>query len=95
MKLESIKNEKFVMSNNEMGLLVGGQQVITGTDGGQLTARQASLPWAYSYSSDCTTTTTTENGTTTSSTTYYGYDYDSCVRDCQPCAEAKKDSITR
>lgn len=97
MKLESLNNEKFKLNKNEMGSLVGGESVSTGTSAGSLTPRQSGFPWSYSYSADCATTTTT-NGTSSTSTVFYNADSDSCIKqgyECNPCDLAKADSITR
>jgi len=95
MELENFKNEKFILSSEEMGKLVGGETVKTGTKEGQLKPEESGMGWAYSYSSDCTTTTDGK-----SSTTYYKDDYDSCVekpenRCDDPCDLAKQYSITK
>ena len=94
MKLENFKNEKFILSSEEMGKLVGGEAVKTGSAAGTLKGNDSPLPWNYSYSSDCTTTVDGK-----SSTTYYQEDYDSCVerpenRCDDPCDIAKKNSYT-
>lgn len=49
MKLESIKNEKFVMTNNEMGKLVGGEQFYVGSGPGAIKQSDGSL---FKYSAD-------------------------------------------
>ena len=97
MKLENLNNEKFALSSREMGKLVGGQSVQTGTKEGILSEREFGYPWTYTYSADCKTTTTAADGTTSSSTRYYDVDNDSCLGDtpCDPCKRALDNSIVR
>ena len=83
MKLESIKNEKFVLSNEEMGSLVGGDLVQAESPAG---VHSITVPGigvlSTPYSSDCITTNT-ETGNV-AKIDRYSYEADS-VTNFKPC----------
>ncbi|MDR2917235.1 MAG: hypothetical protein LBV74_20765 [Tannerella sp.] len=90
MKLESIKNEKFALTKNDMGSLVGGLTYKEETGSG---SRQQHTPWSgvttFSWSSDCTATTVNDAGSITNiSSVYHPADTDAAIKD--PCQTALK-----